>query len=70
MPIQYLIEPPNEADRPEAGWSLIIFLHGTNERGSNLKKLTRRGPLAYRADGRGIHSINEVVRHRATIHTL
>ena len=38
-------------DRPEAGWPLIIFLHGTTERGSNLKKLTRRGPLAYRAEG-------------------
>jgi predicted peptidase len=51
MPIQYIIEPPTEADPPEAGWPLIIFLHGTTERGSNLKKLTRRGPLAYRADG-------------------
>ena len=51
MPIQSIIEPPYEADPPEAGWPLIIFLHGTTERGSNLKKLTRRGPLAYRADG-------------------
>ena len=44
MPIQYIIEPPNESDPPEAGWPLIIFLHGTTERGSNLEKLTRRGP--------------------------
>src|ERR1051325_1892357 len=51
MPLQYLIEPPHEADPPEAGWPLIIFLHGTTERGTNLEKLTRRGPLAYRADG-------------------
>jgi CRP-like cAMP-binding protein len=51
MPIQYIIEPPHEGDPPEAGWPLIIFLHGTTERGSNLKKLTRRGPLAYRAEG-------------------
>lgn len=51
MPIQYIIEPPHEADPTEAGWPLIIFLHGTTERGSNLKKLTRRGPLAYRAEG-------------------
>lgn len=51
MPIQHIIEPPNEGDRPEAGWPLIIFLHGTTERGANLEKLTRRGPLAYRADG-------------------
>jgi len=28
MPIQYIIEPPDEADQPEAGWPLIIFLHG------------------------------------------
>ena len=57
MPIQYIIEPPNnETDPPEAGWPLIIFLHGTTERGSNLKKLTRRGPLAYRADGGRISS--------------
>ncbi len=51
MPIQYIIEPPNESHPPEAGWPLIIFLHGTTERGSNLEKLRRRGPLAYRADG-------------------
>jgi predicted esterase len=29
MPLQSIIEPPNEADPPEAGWPLIIFLHGT-----------------------------------------
>lgn len=51
MPIQYILEPPNQTDHPETGWPLIIFLHGTTERGSNLQKLTRRGPLAYRADG-------------------
>jgi predicted peptidase len=51
MPIQYIIEPPDELDPPRAGWPLIIFLHGTTERGSNLEKLTRRGPLAYRAEG-------------------
>jgi len=49
--LPYIIEPPHETERPEAGWPLIIFLHGTTERGSNLEKLTRRGPLAYRAEG-------------------
>lgn len=51
MAIQYILEPPHQADPPEAGWPLIIFLHGTTERGSNLQKLRKRGPLAYRADG-------------------
>jgi len=51
MPIQYIIEPPNEGDPTQAGWPLIIFLHGTTERGTNLEKLTRRGPLSHRADG-------------------
>src|SRR5687767_1525831 len=51
MPIQHIIEPPNEADAPGADLPLIIFLHGTTERGSNLEKLSRRGPLAHRADG-------------------
>lgn len=53
MPLQYIIEPPNEPDSepPADGWPLIVFLHGTVERGTDLKKLTRRGPLAYRADG-------------------
>lgn len=51
MQIQYIIEPPNEADPLRAPWPLIIFLHGTTERGSNLEKLTRRGPLAHRAEG-------------------
>jgi len=49
--MQYILEPPDESAPAEAGWPLIIFLHGTTERGSNLEKLTRRGPLAYRADG-------------------
>jgi predicted peptidase len=49
--MQYIIEPPNEVDPPQAVWPLIIFLHGTTERGSKLEKLTRRGPLAYRAEG-------------------
>ncbi len=51
MLIPYIIEPPDDADTPHAGWPLIIYLHGTTERGSNLEKLTRRGPLAYRAEG-------------------
>lgn len=51
MSLPYIIEPPHEADPPEAGWPLIIFLHGTTERGSNLEKLKRRGPLADRTDG-------------------
>jgi len=51
MPLQYMLEPPNESNPPEASWPLIIYLHGTTERGSNLEKLTRRGPLAYRAEG-------------------
>jgi hypothetical protein len=41
--IQYIIEPPNEAELPEAGWPLIIFLHGTTERGSNLKSSQGEG---------------------------
>jgi predicted peptidase len=52
MPFQYIIEPPNTAEPPEAGWPLIIFLHGTTERGTKLEKLKKRGPLAHRAYGR------------------
>ena len=43
MPIQYIIEPPNEADPPEAGWPLIIFLHGTTERGQISKSSRGEG---------------------------
>ena len=51
MPLQSMVELPNEGTVPEAGWPLIIYLHGTTERGSKLEKLARRGPLAYRAEG-------------------
>ena len=69
MAIQYIIEPPHETEPPEAGWPLIIFLHGTTERGSNLKKLTRRGPLASMVEGLAamwpLHSVRQP-RHGIT----
>src|SRR5688572_16601231 len=42
-----LIEPPNTGDQPLKGWPLILFLHGTSERGTDLQKLRKSGPLAY-----------------------
>lgn len=51
MPLQYLIDPPDDGEQPDNGWPLIVFLHGTVERGTNLKLVRKRGPLAYRDDG-------------------
>jgi predicted peptidase len=49
---RYLVWMPEAADRPAAGWPLLIFLHGSGERGTDLARVKAHGPPKYAAAGR------------------
>ena len=40
----WLALPPASEAKPAAGWPLMIFLHGSGERGSNLQAVKQHGP--------------------------
>lgn len=50
--LRYLVWMPEPAAKPAAGWPLVIFLHGSGERGRNLAKVKAHGPPMYAAAGR------------------
>ena len=50
--LRYLVWMPDPAEKPAAGWPLVIFLHGSGERGRNLAKVKAHGPPMYAAAGR------------------
>ncbi len=41
---RYQLEVPSSAERPDPGWPLLIFLHGSGERGSDLALVATHGP--------------------------
>ncbi len=50
--LRYLVWMPDPATKPAAGWPLMIFLHGSGERGRSLAKVKAHGPPMYAAAGR------------------
>ena len=50
--LRYLVWMPEPAGRPAAGWPLLIFLHGSGERGNDLAKVKAHGPPKYAVAGR------------------
>ena len=50
--LRYLVWNPRPGPAPAAGWPLMIFLHGSGERGADLAKVTANGPPQQAADGR------------------
>lgn len=43
--LQYLLSPPKDYDKdPAKKWSLVIFLHGSGERGSDISRVKIHGP--------------------------
>ncbi len=49
--LRYLLWMPEPAGRLAAGWPLLIFLHGSGERGHDLARLKAHGPPKYAAAG-------------------
>jgi predicted esterase len=43
----HLIYKPDDYDKDQRRWPLILFLHGSGERGSNLDAVKDKGPLGY-----------------------
>lgn len=41
--LQYLLHIPENGTKPTSGWPLILFLHGRDQRGSDLNRLKIRG---------------------------
>jgi len=50
--LPYLLWMPEPAQRPAGGWPLVIFLHGSGERGNDLARVKANGPPKYAAAGR------------------
>lgn len=50
--LRYLAWAPEAVTRPAAGWPLLIFLHGSGERGSDLGRVKAHGPPKHAAAGR------------------
>lgn len=50
--LPYLLWMPEPAQRPAGGWPLVIFLHGSGERGSDLARVRAIGPPKYAVAGR------------------
>jgi predicted peptidase len=50
--LRYLIWMPEPAAQPAGGWPLVIFLHGSGERGRNIAKVKAAGMPKYAAAGR------------------
>jgi predicted peptidase len=49
---RYLLWVPVAAPKPAAGWPLVIFLHGSGERGDDLEQVKANGPSKHAAAGR------------------
>jgi predicted peptidase len=50
--LPYLLWMPEAGQRPAAGWPLVIFLHGSGERGDDLARVKANGPPKYAGAGR------------------
>jgi predicted peptidase len=50
--LRYLIWMPDAAGKPAAGWPLLLFLHGSGERGHDLARVKLHGPGKYATAGR------------------
>lgn len=50
--LRYLLWTPAPATKPAAGWPLVIFMHGSGERGEDLAEVKTNGPPMYAAQGR------------------
>lgn len=42
--LRYRLDVPAPAGRPDAGWPLVLFLHGAGERGDDLARVAVHGP--------------------------
>ncbi len=55
--VNYVLHFPDNYKKEKHDWPLIVFLHGSGERGNDLSKLSIHGPLKYVENGNKLDAI-------------
>ncbi len=55
--VNYILELPDGYKSSKQNWPLIVFLHGSGERGDDLSKVGIHGPLKYLNEGNSLNAI-------------
>ncbi len=55
--VHYVLHFPDGYQRSKHNWPLIVFLHGSGERGNDLSKVSIHGPLKYINAGHNIDAV-------------
>ncbi|MEN8124227.1 MAG: prolyl oligopeptidase family serine peptidase [Bacteroidota bacterium] len=55
--VNYVLQLPENYNNLKQNWPLIVFLHGSGERGNDLSKVSIHGPLKYINEGNKLDAI-------------
>lgn len=55
--VNYVLQFPDDYKKEKHDWPLIVFLHGSGERGNDLSKLSIHGPLKYVENGNKLDAV-------------
>lgn len=55
--VNYVLQFPDAYNKEKHDWPLIVFLHGSGERGDDLSKLSIHGPLKYVENGNKLDAV-------------
>ena len=55
--VDYVLHFPDNYKKEKHDWPLIVFLHGSGERGNDLSKLSIHGPLKYVENGNKLDAV-------------
>jgi len=55
--VDYVLHFPDNYKKEKHDWPLIVFLHGSGERGNDLSKLSIHGPLKYIGNGNELNAV-------------
>lgn len=55
--VEYILHFPENYKKEKHDWPLIVFLHGSGERGNDLSKVSIHGPLKYIANGNKLDAV-------------
>ncbi|MCD6544785.1 MAG: prolyl oligopeptidase family serine peptidase [Flavobacteriaceae bacterium] len=55
--VEYVLQFPDDYKKSKHDWPLIVFLHGSGERGDDLSKISIHGPLKYVENGNKLDAV-------------